>query len=82
MIGKLKRFANSDVIGIEPLIAWLWQFPGVIDVAVVGDGTPEIRVQTESAEVATTIRAAVIGIMALEATVSGPTIFIAFDNLS
>jgi hypothetical protein len=39
----------------------------------------EIRTETESAEVATTIKAGVVGIMELEATVSGTTVFISLD---
>jgi hypothetical protein len=67
------------LIDRETLIAWLWTFPGVIDVSTVGDGTPEVRVETESAEVATTIETGAIGIMALEASVSGSTVFISSD---
>jgi hypothetical protein len=59
----------------EMLIAFLRDIPGVQEVSVVGDGAPEIVVETVSSDAAETVRAA-LTIVRRDISVCGSRVFI------
>lgn len=45
------------IIKDDELINFIWQFPGVLEVTLVGEGSGEICIQTASPDDADTVRA-------------------------
>jgi len=59
----------------DELIRFIWQFPGVLEVTVVGDAYGEICVQTSNPEAADTVRAG-LTIAGRDVRIAGSQVFV------